>query len=88
MSSKQQEHESLVNYIKRFNKESLKISDLQDGVAFTSLMSGLWLEKFIWSLAENEETAFIEAMPQAQKLYPSVRHLQTSIREAEKEKRR
>ena len=61
MSIKQQEHESLVDYIKRFNEESSKISDLQDGVAFTTLMSGLWPGKFRWSLAENEVTTFTEA---------------------------
>ncbi|XP_048502761.1 uncharacterized protein LOC125498575 [Beta vulgaris subsp. vulgaris] len=67
MLIKQQEHESLADYIKRFNEESLKISDLQDGVAFTALMSRLWPGKFRWSLAENEVTTFTEAMIRAQK---------------------
>lgn len=66
MSIKQQEHESLANYIKKFDEESLKIFDHQDGVAFTTLMSGLWLGKFRWSLAENEVTTFTEAMSRAQ----------------------
>ena len=39
MSIKQQEKESLADYIKRFNEDSLKISDLQDRVTFTALMS-------------------------------------------------
>ncbi|XP_057248918.1 uncharacterized protein LOC130590483 [Beta vulgaris subsp. vulgaris] len=67
MSIKQQEHESLADYIRRFNEESLKISDLQVGVPFTALMSGLWPGKFRWSLAENEVTTFTEAMSRAQK---------------------
>ncbi|XP_010694022.1 uncharacterized protein LOC104906890 [Beta vulgaris subsp. vulgaris] len=67
MSIKQQEHESLADSIKRFNEESLKISDLQDGVAFTALMSGLWPRKFRWSLAENAVTTFTEALSRTQK---------------------
>ncbi|XP_048493717.1 uncharacterized protein LOC125494168 [Beta vulgaris subsp. vulgaris] len=56
MSVKQQEHESLADYIKRFSEESLKISNLQDGVAFTALMLGLWPKNFRCSLVENEVT--------------------------------
>ena len=67
ISIKQQEHESLADYIKRFNEESLKISDLQNEVAFTALILGLWPGKFKWSLAENEITTITEAMSHAQK---------------------
>ena len=41
MEIKKENNESLTDYIKRFNKESLKVSDLQDAVAFAVLMSGL-----------------------------------------------
>ena len=67
MYIKQHEHESLTDYIKRFSEELLKIFDLQDGVAFTALMSELWLGKFRWSLVENEVTTFTKAMSRAQK---------------------
>lgn len=67
MSVRQENNESLNDYIWRFNKESLRVSDLQDGVAFTALMSRLLPGKLCWSLAENEVTTFTEAMTRAQK---------------------
>lgn len=45
MLIKQQEHESLVDYIKRLNEGSLKISDLEDGLAFTTLIRGNLMAK-------------------------------------------
>ena len=66
MSVRQENNESLSDYIKRFNDESLMVSDLQDGLAFTALISGLLPGMFRWSLAENEVTMFTEAMTQAQ----------------------
>lgn len=88
MSIKQQEHESLADYIKRFNEESLKISDHQDGVAFTALMSGLWPGMFRWSLAENEVTTFMEAMSRAQKFIQAsdiCKHVEEKSKKRKKE---
>ena len=67
MSIKQQEHKSLTEYIKRFNEESLKITDLQDGVTYTALISRLYPDKFRWSLMENEVTIFTKVVSQTQK---------------------
>ena len=39
MAVSEKKNESLANYIKRFNEESLKVSDLQVAVAFVALMS-------------------------------------------------
>ncbi|XP_048497835.1 uncharacterized protein LOC125496432 [Beta vulgaris subsp. vulgaris] len=59
--------ESLADYIKRFNEESLKVSDLQDVVAFAALMSGLQPGRLRWTLAESEVKTFSEAMAKAQR---------------------
>ncbi|XP_048493005.1 uncharacterized protein LOC125493583 [Beta vulgaris subsp. vulgaris] len=68
MSIRQRREEDLAEYIKRFNEESLKVSDLQDSVAFTALMSGLYpSSSFKLKLAENEASLFSEAMNLAQK---------------------
>ncbi|XP_010684471.3 uncharacterized protein LOC104899028 [Beta vulgaris subsp. vulgaris] len=68
MSIRQRREEDLAEYIKRFNAESLKVSDLQDSVAFTALMSGLYpSSRFKLKLAESEASSFSEAMNLAQK---------------------
>ncbi|XP_010667183.1 uncharacterized protein LOC104884258 [Beta vulgaris subsp. vulgaris] len=68
MSIRQRREEDLANYIQRFNVESLKVSDLQDSVAFTALMSGLYpSSRFKLKLAESEASSFSEAMNLAQK---------------------
>lgn len=60
--------EDMAEYIKRFNEEYLKVSDLQDSVAFTALMSGLYpSSKFKLKLAENEASTFSESMNLVQK---------------------
>lgn len=60
--------EDVEEYMKRFNKESLKVFDLQDSVAFTTLMSGLYpTSRFKLKLAESKASTFSEAMNLAQK---------------------
>ncbi|XP_056685480.1 uncharacterized protein [Spinacia oleracea] len=61
MSVQQQPNESLKEYIKRFNDESLNIPNLQDSVAFTALMTGLKEgSRFRWVLAGEQ----ISTLPQ------------------------
>ncbi|XP_010667204.1 uncharacterized protein LOC104884279 [Beta vulgaris subsp. vulgaris] len=68
MSIRQRREEDLAYYIKRFNEESLKVSDLQDSVAFPTLMSGLYpSSRFKLKLAESETSSFSEARNLAQK---------------------
>ncbi|XP_010692858.1 uncharacterized protein LOC104905902 [Beta vulgaris subsp. vulgaris] len=67
MGVKQEKNESLADYIKRFNEESLKVSDLQDAVAFAALMSGIQPGRLRWTLAESEVKTFSEAMAKAQR---------------------
>ncbi|XP_010667440.3 uncharacterized protein LOC104884486 [Beta vulgaris subsp. vulgaris] len=68
MGVKQEKNESLADYIKRFNEESLKVFDLQDEVAFAALMSGLQPPgRLRWTLAESEVKTFSEAMTKAQR---------------------
>ncbi|XP_010695404.2 uncharacterized protein LOC104908051 [Beta vulgaris subsp. vulgaris] len=67
MGVKQEKNESLADYNKRFNEESLKVSDLQDAVAFATLMSGLQPGRLRWTLAESEVKTFSEAMAKAQR---------------------
>ncbi|XP_048491473.1 uncharacterized protein LOC125492794 [Beta vulgaris subsp. vulgaris] len=42
VSIRQRREEDLGDYIKTYNEESLKVSDLQDSVAFTALMFGFY----------------------------------------------
>ncbi|XP_010681480.2 uncharacterized protein LOC104896427 [Beta vulgaris subsp. vulgaris] len=68
ISIRLQRDKDLANYIKRFNEESLKVSDLQDSFAFTALMSVLYpSSRFKLKHAECEASSFSEAMNLAQK---------------------
>ncbi|XP_010695392.1 uncharacterized protein LOC104908038 [Beta vulgaris subsp. vulgaris] len=67
MGVNQEKNESLADYFKRFNEESLKVSDLQDAIAFVALMFGLQRGRLKWSLAENEVKTFSEARTKAQR---------------------
>ncbi|XP_010665814.1 uncharacterized protein LOC104883066 [Beta vulgaris subsp. vulgaris] len=68
MSIRQRREEDLAEYIKRFNEESLKVSDLQESGTFTALMSGLYpSSRFKLKLVESEASSFSEAMNLAQK---------------------
>ncbi|XP_010678148.1 uncharacterized protein LOC104893712 [Beta vulgaris subsp. vulgaris] len=63
MSIRHGREEDLADYIKRFNEEPLKVSDLQDHVEFTTLMSGFYpSSRFKLKLAESEASPFSEAM--------------------------
>ncbi|XP_048492978.1 uncharacterized protein LOC125493558 [Beta vulgaris subsp. vulgaris] len=78
MGVRQEKNESLADYIKKFNEESLKVSDLQDAVAFATLMSGLQPCRLKWSLSESEVKTFSEAMTKAHGFFPAIdicRHL-------------
>ncbi|KAL2943466.1 Translation initiation factor IF-2 [Bienertia sinuspersici] len=65
MACKQGEHESLQKHIKRFNAESLKIPNLEDSVAFATLMSGLKPSKFKFDILNAEVFSFSKAMARA-----------------------
>ncbi|KAL2923670.1 Phenylalanine--tRNA ligase beta subunit [Bienertia sinuspersici] len=67
MDCKQGEHESLGEYIKRFNAESLEIPNLEDYVALAALMLGLKPSKFKFDILNAEVTSFSEAMARAKK---------------------
>ena len=67
MGGKHKKNKSLVDYIKRFNEESLKVSDLQDAVADAALMPGLQPDRLRWFLAECEVKTFSEAITKAQR---------------------
>ena len=54
MGVKQEKNESVADYIKRFNEESLKVSDLQGVMAFSALMSGLKPGRLRWYLTESD----------------------------------
>lgn len=61
MACKQGEHESLGDYIKRFNTESLEIGNLQDSVALAALMSGLRRSRLRFDLLNDEVSTFAGA---------------------------
>ena len=67
MGVRQEINESFANYIKRFNEESLKLTNMQDVVAFAALMSRLQPGRLRWSLAESDVKTFSEAMNKAQR---------------------
>lgn len=46
----QRADESLVDYAVRFNAEAIQVEGYSDRVALTTIMAGLKLGKFLWSL--------------------------------------
>ena len=75
MGVRQEKKESLADYIKRLNEESLKVSGLQDAVAFAALMSGLQPGRVRWSLLKSKVKTLSEAMTKAQRFHPGNRHM-------------
>ncbi|KAL2945225.1 Urocanate hydratase [Bienertia sinuspersici] len=67
MACKQGEHESLGEYIKRFNAESLEIPNLEGSVAFAALISWLKPNKCKFDILNAELTSFSEVMARAKK---------------------
>jgi len=59
---KQGLQESLIEFIKRFHQERVLIPDLEDGVAYTSFLSGLKSGCLKFFLAEQKETTLVEAL--------------------------
>jgi len=56
---------TLAEFIKRFYQEAVLILGLEDGVAYTSLLNGLWNGRLKFSLAEQKETTLAEALRKA-----------------------
>lgn len=67
MAARQEKNEILAEYIKRFNKESLKVLNLQDAISFASPMYELQPGRLRWYLARNKVKTFSEAMSRAQR---------------------
>uniref|UniRef100_A0A803NEI2 RNase H type-1 domain-containing protein n=1 Tax=Chenopodium quinoa TaxID=63459 RepID=A0A803NEI2_CHEQI len=68
MTVKQGENESLKDYIKRFNTESQLFPDLQDNVAFTTLLFGLKSNKLKFKLVHDKVSTFSEAMERVERI--------------------
>ncbi|XP_056686050.1 uncharacterized protein [Spinacia oleracea] len=80
MSVRQQPNESLKEYIKRLNDESLNIPNLQDSVAFTALMTGLKAgSRFRWVLADEKISTLPQAMVRAQRYIQSAEICNPSV---------
>ena len=54
--------ESLAEFVKSFHQEVVLISDLEDGVAYTSFLNGLKSGHFKFSLAEQKEIMLAETL--------------------------
>jgi len=58
--------EDLKEYVRRFNHEAALVPDLQDGVAYTTLINRLLPGKFKFSLVESKVTTIVDALRKAQ----------------------
>ena len=58
--------EDLKEYLMQFNHKAMLISDLQDGVAYTTFLNRLCLEMLNFSLAKNKVITLVEALGIAQ----------------------
>ena len=54
----QAKEEDLKEYVMRFNREAVLISNLQDGIAYTTFLNGLLLGIFKFFLVESKVTVF------------------------------
>jgi len=63
---RQAKGEDLKEYVMRFNREAILISDLQDGVAYAAFLNGLLPGRFKFFLVENKVTTLADALRRAQ----------------------
>uniref|UniRef100_A0A803N7D0 Retrotransposon gag domain-containing protein n=1 Tax=Chenopodium quinoa TaxID=63459 RepID=A0A803N7D0_CHEQI len=68
MMVKQGENDSLKDYIKRFNTESMLIPELQDNVSFTTLLFRLKSNKLKFELVHDKVITFSEAIERAERI--------------------
>lgn len=62
-------------YIKRFNKESLKVPDLQDAVAFAALMLDFLPGRLQWSLVKNEVKDLLRSNESRSEVHRGIKHM-------------
>ena len=60
--------EDLKEYVTRFNREVVLITDLQDGVPYATFLNGLLLGRFKSSRANSQITTVVEALRRVQGL--------------------
>ena len=59
---KQGPDESLSKFMKRFHRQAVLNSDIEDGVAYTSFLNDLTSGQLKFSLAKQKETTLVEAL--------------------------
>ncbi|XP_023919235.1 uncharacterized protein LOC112030801 [Quercus suber] len=67
LTVRQQEGESLMDYVKRFNKAVLEIDEADDQVIITTFQAGLNNPNLIFSLGKTPSTSMIDQLFKAQK---------------------
>ena len=67
MSIKQRKDETLRSYITRFNKEALLINEVDDKILLAAFTNGLWKDKFLFSLYNNDPKTMLDVLYRATK---------------------
>ncbi|KAK0571227.1 hypothetical protein LWI29_012795 [Acer saccharum] len=75
LSIKQNEKETLNEYIARFNLKAVQVEGYSDDVAFIAMMTRLQARRFLWSIMKNPPRTYIELLNNAYK-YTNARTLQ------------
>ncbi|KAK1549877.1 hypothetical protein Q3G72_009345 [Acer saccharum] len=72
---KQNEEETLKEYIARFNLKAVQVEGYSDDVALIAMMTKLQTRRFLWSIMKNPPHTYIELLNNAYK-YTNARTLQ------------
>jgi len=65
--------EDLKEYVMRFNREAILISDLQDDVAYAAFLNGLLLGRFKFSLVESKVTTLVDTLRRVQDFIQAIK---------------
>ena len=67
LTVKQQEKETLRDYIRRYNNEITQVDGYDDGIALSGIMEGLRMGKLWWSVSKRPPTSYSEMLARAEK---------------------
>ena len=81
-SIRQQDRESLCDFVACFNTATLEVKDLDEATAITTMKRGLWNSRFIYSLDKMLPQSYVKLLKRAQK-YNRIEEAATNRRQFE-----
>ena len=67
LTVKQQEGETLRDYIRRYNNKITQVNVYDDGIALSGIMKGFRMGKLWWSISKKPPTSYSEILARAEK---------------------